>query len=168
MKYLSILIVFSFVLFSCGGGETTNQNQENNTTPNEAKETKETAKSTTSPESYDSKRGEGKFTDENLNLAASLDATLSSKGKDISDVKCTSCHKVTEERLVGPGWKGITQRRRPAWIMNFITNPDPMIDKDPELQAQLEICLVRMPNQNIAEEEARAILEFMRQNDGLK
>jgi hypothetical protein len=67
--------------------------------------------------------------------------------------------------LVGPGWKGVTERRTGAWLMNFITNPDPMIDKDPELQAQLEICLVRMPNQNVAEAEAKAIVEFMRQND---
>jgi len=52
--------------------------------------------------------------------------------------------------------------------MNFITNPDPMIDKDPEVQAQLELCLVRMPNQNLAENEAREIVEFMRQNDGAK
>jgi hypothetical protein len=52
--------------------------------------------------------------------------------------------------------------------MNFITNPDPMIDKDPEVQAQLELCLVRMPNQNLAENEARQIVEFMRQNDGAK
>jgi pyruvate-formate lyase-activating enzyme len=36
------------------------------------------------------------------------------------------------------------------------------------LQAQLEICLVRMPNQNLADEEARKILEFMRQNDGVQ
>lgn len=52
--------------------------------------------------------------------------------------------------------------------MNFITNPDAMIDKDPELQAQLEICLVRMPNQNLSEEDARNILEFMRKNDGVQ
>lgn len=43
-----------------------------------------------------------------------------------------------------------------------------MIDKDPELQAQLEVCLVRMPNQNIADDEARQILEYMRKNDGIK
>lgn len=43
-----------------------------------------------------------------------------------------------------------------------------MIDKDPELQAQLEICLVRMPNQNLSEEDARNILEFMRKNDGVQ
>jgi hypothetical protein len=43
-----------------------------------------------------------------------------------------------------------------------------MIDKDPEVQAQLEICLVRMPNQGLKDEEARSILEYMRKNDGVK
>ena len=52
--------------------------------------------------------------------------------------------------------------------MNFITNPDDMIDKDPELQAQLEICLVRMPNQSLTDDDARKLLEFMRQNDGVQ
>ena len=52
--------------------------------------------------------------------------------------------------------------------MNFITNPDPMIDKDPEAQAMLELCLVRMPNQSLTDEDSRAILEFMRKIDGLK
>jgi hypothetical protein len=52
--------------------------------------------------------------------------------------------------------------------MNFITNPDPMIDKDPKLQAQLELCLLRMPNQSLSDADARNILEFMRKNDGVK
>lgn len=52
--------------------------------------------------------------------------------------------------------------------MNFITNPDPMIDKDPAVQAQYELCLVRMPNQGLTDDDARHILEFMRQNDGVK
>jgi hypothetical protein len=89
-------------------------------------------------------------------------------GESISGTKCTSCHKLTEERLVGPGWKGVTERRTPYWIMNFITNPDPMIEKDPEVQAQLELCLVRMPNQSLTDEDARSIVEFMRKNDGAK
>ena len=93
---------------------------------------------------------------------------MAAAGKLIVDLKCASCHKLTDEKLVGPGWKGVTQRRKPQWIMNFITNPDPMIDKDPELQAQLELCMVRMPNQNLTDEEARKVLEFMRQNDGVK
>ena len=52
--------------------------------------------------------------------------------------------------------------------MNFITNTDAMIDKDPEAQAQLEICLVRMPNQSLSDDDARHLLEFMRKNDGVK
>ena len=91
---------------------------------------------------------------------------MAGKGKDISATKCNSCHKMTDEKLVGPGWKGVTERRTLHWLMNFITNPDPMIDKDPELKAQLELCLVRMPNQNLNDDEARAIVEYMRQNDG--
>ena len=43
-----------------------------------------------------------------------------------------------------------------------------MIDKDPEMQAQLELCLVRMPNQNLSDQDARNLLEYMRKNDGVK
>ena len=89
-------------------------------------------------------------------------------GQKIYEVKCNSCHKLTGEKLVGPGWKDVTQRYKAEWIMNFVTNPDVMLDKDPKAQAQLEICLVRMPNQNINDDEARALYEFMRKNDGIK
>jgi hypothetical protein len=43
-----------------------------------------------------------------------------------------------------------------------------MLTKDPEAQAQLEICLVRMTNQNLSDHDARHIYEFMRKNDGVK
>ena len=118
------------------------------------------------PSSYDPKRGEGKF--DKVDLAATLDQAMATEGQKVAEVKCTSCHKVTDEKLVGPGWKGVTSRHQPEWIMNFITNPDPMITKDPKLQAQLEICLVRMPNQGLNDTEARNILEYMRKIDGVK
>lgn len=115
---------------------------------------------------YDPNRGEGKF--KTVELGAALDQTMATDGQKVAEVKCTSCHKPTDEKLVGPGWKGVTERRKPEWIMNFITNPDPMIDKDPAVQAQLEICLVRMPNQGLSDAEARNILEYMRKIDGVK
>ncbi len=89
-------------------------------------------------------------------------------GKAIYELKCQPCHKLTEEKLVGPGWKGVTQRREPVWIMNMITNTEMMLDKDPEAQKLLELCMVRMPNQNLSLEEARKVLEFQRKNDGEK
>ncbi|ADY54177.1 cytochrome c class I [Pseudopedobacter saltans DSM 12145] len=154
----AILLATVLLIGSCGGGNTTSESK--NTVA-------EQATSTTGKPDYDPSRGEGKFNDSNVK-AGPLDATLAARGKAIAATKCNSCHKQTGEKLVGPGWKGVTERRSLPWIMNFITNPDQMIDKDPELQAQLEICLVRMPNQNLSDDEARSIVEYMRQNDGIK
>jgi len=52
--------------------------------------------------------------------------------------------------------------------MNMITNVEMMLETDPEAQKMLEQCLVRMPNQNITQEDARKLIEFMRKNDGEK
>jgi cytochrome c2 len=103
-----------------------------------------------------------------VQLSDKLDADMATKGEKIAELKCQSCHKMTDERLVGPGWHGVTTRHKPEWIMNFMTNTDEMIDKDPKAQAMLEICMVRMPNQNLSDTDAREILEFMRKNDGVK
>jgi hypothetical protein len=89
-------------------------------------------------------------------------------GKATYELKCQSCHKLTDEKLVGPGWKGVTQRRTPVWILNMITNTDMMLDEDAEAQKLLELCMVRMPNQNLTLDEARKVLEFQRSNDGDK
>ncbi len=101
-------------------------------------------------------------------LSTPLDQAMVKKGQEIYDVKCGACHKLTKDRLVGPGWSGITQKRKPTWIINMITNVDMMLTEDAEAQKLLEECLVRMPNQNISEQDARGILEFMRKNDGEK
>jgi len=89
-------------------------------------------------------------------------------GKATYELKCQSCHKLTDERLVGPGWSGVTKRREPHWIMNMITNVEMMLETDPEAQKLLEQCMVRMPNQNLNKEQAREVIEFMRSNDGVK
>jgi hypothetical protein len=88
------------------------------------------------------------------------------KGKATYEMKCLPCHKLSGEKLVGPGWSGVTKRRQPVWFMNMITNVDMMLESDEEAQKLLEQCLVRMPNQNMTEPEARDVLEFMRSNDG--
>ena len=89
-------------------------------------------------------------------------------GKNTYELKCQSCHRLTEEKLVGPGWKNVTKRRQPVWIMNMATNVDMMLETDPEAQKLLEQCMVRMPNQNLSKDDARKVLEFMRSNDGEK
>jgi cytochrome c2 len=105
---------------------------------------------------------------EDVHLTNPLNAQWIAEGRSIYDVKCAACHKLTDEKLVGPGWKGVTQRRKPEWILNFITNVETMLDNDPQAQKLLEECLVRMPNQNLNPDEARKVLELQRSNDGEK
>lgn len=162
LKYLLLGSVLCVWMTNCGSKNSSNENQST------AVETTESAteENEDANPSYDPHRGEGKYSD--VSLPDKLDQKLSEAGSTAYDVKCSSCHKLTDEKLVGPGWAGVTKRRNPAWILNFITNTDAMIDKDPEIQAQLEICLVRMPNQSLSDDEARGLLEFMRKNDGVK
>jgi mono/diheme cytochrome c family protein len=102
----------------------------------------------------------------NVTLTHPLNEEMVGKGKNIYEVKCLACHKTTEEKVVGPGWKGVTDRRTPEYILNFVTNTDEMLDKDPNAKALLSVCMVRMPNQHLTDNEARSVLEFMRKNDG--
>ena len=115
------------------------------------------------PETHGTEMKEG-----DLTLTTPLDQAMVTTGKATYELKCQSCHKLTDEKLVGPGWKDVTKRREPLWIMNMITNVDMMLETDPEAQKLLELCLVRMPNQNINTDEARKVIEFMRSNDGEK
>jgi len=103
-----------------------------------------------------------------LKLTNPLDEKMVATGKATYELKCQSCHRLTEEKLVGPGWKDVTKRREPVWIVNMITDTEMMLDSDPEAQKLLELCMVRMPNQNLTKDQAREVIEFMRKNDGEK
>lgn len=104
----------------------------------------------------------------NVTLNTPLEQDRIKRGLAIYEMKCQACHRLDETRVVGPGWKDVTKIRKPEWIMNMITNVDVMLDQDPEAQKLLELCLMRMPNQNMSIGDARDVLEFMRQNDGEK
>lgn len=145
---------FGFMISTgCGSGE-----------GDKSTETETTTETTTGTAEGTNPKGIGPY--QNVELTHPLDEQMVAAGKQVYEVKCQSCHKLTDERLVGPGWKGVTDRRTPEWIMNFTVNVDEMIEKDTAAQRMLEECLVRMPNQNLSEQDARSVLEFMRKNDG--
>lgn len=109
--------------------------------------------------------GKGVGEIKNVTLNDPLDAEMVKKGKAIYDLKCSACHKMTAQRVVGPGFAGVTDRRKPEWIMNMITNVEVMLEEDATARALLEECLTRMPNQNVSLEDARDLLEFFLDND---
>lgn len=123
---------------------------------------------TSAPEAVLSDPTKGIGAIKTVTLATPIEQDRVKRGQAIYEMKCQPCHKLDETRLVGPGWKDVTHRRKPEWIMNMVLNVEVMLDKDPEAQKLLELCLTRMPNQNVSIGDARDVLEFMRQNDGEK
>ncbi len=116
----------------------------------------------------DPKPDDGKGIGETKEVALNnpLKAGMVESGRAIYEMKCAACHKLNDKRVVGPGWEGITKRRKPEWIMNMTTNVEAMLEEDPVARELLKECLVRMPNQNLSVEDAREVLEFMYANDG--
>ena len=155
MKKLFPFMILVAMLTACGGEKPKEEKADDAVSEYEAPETPK-----------DEGKGLGQITEVTLNTP--LEQERIGRGKAIYEMKCSACHKLDDQRVVGPGWKGVTQRRKPEWIMNMITNIDVMLEKDAEAQKLLELCLTRMPNQNVSVGDSRDILEFMRQNDGEK
>ncbi len=94
-----------------------------------------------------------------------LNSTMISEGKELFLSKCITCHHITEEKLIGPGLKGVTIRRTPEWIMNQILNPIGMTQSDSMAKELLLIYYSQMTPMGLSETEARRILEYFRSVD---
>lgn len=135
---------------SCGGSE------------NKTTESSDAPQSMIADEPVDDGQGIGKFKD--ITLAA-IDPAVADQGKAIFESKCSACHKTTDQKVVGPGLAGITAKRKPAWILNMITNPVEMTQKDPTAKELLAEHLTQMTFQDVSDEDAKKLLEYLRQND---
>ncbi len=162
MKTLKTLSLFTILLlFSCGGGE----EKKEETTKLKLKTTEktvETKKTTTKPsETIDlTNKGVGPIT--SISLGTEIDQAMAGQGKEIYKKMCTACHRPTK-KFIGPAPKGALERRTPEWIMNMILDPEGMVTNDPLAKALLiEFNGSPMANQNLTEEEARAVLEYFR------
>jgi hypothetical protein len=67
-----------------------------------------------------------------------------------------------EDRYVGPALGTVLSKRTPVYVMNMMLNPEEMVKKHPEAQAMLAQFMTPMPNQNLTEDDARAVLEYLR------
>jgi len=148
--FLIVGLLILSIAFSCGTKTTVSS--EDATSPNTVIDTKAPSDS----------KGVGKFTDVKL---GEIDPAKADLGKAIFTTKCLTCHKLTADKFVGPGLEGITKRRTPEWILNMITNPDKMIKTDPVAKKLYEETLTPMAFQNVSDEDAMNILDYLRQND---
>ncbi|MGH7799139.1 MAG: c-type cytochrome [Thermodesulfobacteriota bacterium] len=95
-----------------------------------------------------------------------INEELAEKGEEIFKTKgCIACHTIGKGRLTGPDLAGVTERRKLDWIENQILHPEEMLEKDSIAKELLATYLVKMPNQNVTPEEAKAIIMYLREKD---
>ena len=98
-------------------------------------------------------------------MSEEINEKLAGRGEEVYTQKCTACHKVGST-FIGPPPNGILERRTPEWVMNMILNPEGMLQKDSLAKALfMEFNGQLMTNQQVTEEEARAMLEYFRPLD---
>ena len=157
MKKIYVLILLS-TLISCGSS---NEKKDDGFKFNRTKkeETKAVKEKTATPIDLNNK-GIGPILD--LTFDQAINPVMVAAGATAFKQKCTACHKI-ESKLMGPAMKGIYERRHPAWVMNMLLNPTEMVKEDPIAKALLaEYNNILMINQNLSQEEARAIAEYLR------
>ncbi len=163
MKYLSLLsilaVFFLTGLSGCSNSENANAEETGGGSVSEAVE--ETAAAPADEAAGE--LGVGPVT-EAMDIPETIDPDMAAQGKAIFEAKCTACHKI-EEKYIGPAMKGVTERRRPEWIMNMILAPEKMLQEDPVARQLAGETGAIMANQGLTEEEARQVLEYLRAID---
>ncbi|WP_025124832.1 c-type cytochrome [Myroides odoratimimus] len=162
-----LLAICSLFVLSCNNKSTktvseesivTNERKVEVSTPNSSSSESESA-SLPSEKVDLTNKGVGPIKDLNL---SDIDQSLADQGQEVFKNMCTACHK-TEKRFIGPAPKGILERRTPEWVMNMILNPENMLENDPLAKELLkEFNGAPMANQNLTEQQARAVLEYFR------
>lgn len=148
MKGLATAVILSSVILTgCGGGDPGNGQSD-------------TAQQQNGLTAFQQENGIGPVT-EGIELG-SIEASLAEKGENIFETKCSACHKMSD-RYVGPALGNVLDKRSPEYVMNMILNPDQMVKEHPEAKKMLAEFMTPMPNQNLSQEEARAVLEYLRE-----
>ena len=76
---------------------------------------------------------------------------------------CAACHSLGEDKKIGPGLKGITERRDETWLIRFIQSSQTMIKEGDKLAVQLfeEYNKIPMPDNNLSDEEVKKLLAYI-------
>lgn len=154
MKKSVLTLLLTAFLFASNCGQ-----KSPNTTIDD-KANNETAETTLDLNDWTKNKGVGPIT--SVSLGDEIDQEMVAQGENIFTAKCSACHK-PNKRYIGPSPAGIMDRRTPEWTMNMILNPMQMVQEDPIARDLLmEYNGTPMANQNLTEEEARAVLEYFR------
>jgi len=88
------------------------------------------------------------------------------RGEQIFRTRCASCHSITGNELagaLGPDLLGVTLRREPQWLLDWLKAPDQMLKKKDPIAMALykQYNNLAMPNMRLNKEEALSLLDYI-------
>lgn len=157
MKNIFLLLTIA-IFISCGSKEEKKKGFEYNRTQKEVKKSTDVEGAKVPIDL--SNKGIGPI--QTVDFSNTVDQEMVTQGENAFKQKCMACH-MAERKLIGPAMSGIYERRSPEWVINLLLNPTQMLKEDPIAKALLkEYNNVMMLNQNLTQEEARSIAEYLR------
>jgi len=97
--------------------------------------------------------------------ATAVNAAMAADGKTLFTNKgCVACHAFGK-RVIGPDLKGVASRRTAQWLEQQILHPEVMTKEDPIAHALLLEYKVPMTNQKLTPDEAKKVIEYLKQMD---
>ena len=96
-----------------------------------------------------------------------LDPDQVATGKTLFNENCAACHAVTAEVVVGPGLKGINERRPEAWVLSWVKNPQKMIASGDQYANELynKFNKAPMPAFPFNDDQIRGILAYIKSTE---
>ena len=167
LKYLLFLLAaLALINYSCVNQKYENQTQpppDNSEAPAPKSQPKVEAAKTTQPPAnskyqYPNDNGIGPVKSVTI---GTIDPKLVAAGSKIFNSKCIACHQL-DTRLVGPPLRNITKKNTPEFIMNYLLNTTEMQKKDPIMEKLVDEYKILMPDQQLSQSDARAVLEYFR------
>lgn len=146
---LTLLFTFTLIFAACSGGESGEETAASSETQQEE-----------GLSDFEMEHGIGPIT-ERMEISDEIDEEMKMRGQEIFEMKCEMCHNM-EGRMVGPALGDVADRRSPEYMMNMILNPGGMAKNHPEGQKLVQEYMSVMPFQNVSEEDARALVEYLR------
>lgn len=146
----SILLTLSALIFfgvACSSSSDENQNFTDAVTDESESDSKESSNTESSEEEVEL-------------------SELALQGETLFNTNCVACHMMSEEDLIGPGMKGVTERRDKEWIKKFVKNSQAVIASGDEYAVELyeKYNKTVMTSFNFTDEEFEALYAYLEAN----
>lgn len=84
------------------------------------------------------------------------------KGRTLFKSNCARCHYITDQKMIGPGLKGVMSRINEKQFISWVKDPESVRKKDPYFKKLYqEYDQTTMPSFKLTDEEIKSIINYL-------